>query len=132
MFSSEFNLKGIVYTEVWSDEPDYILNGEQHSLKQVFINLFKNAVESIDRTGKVHLTVSLTDEKVSIRITDNGSGMPPENLKRIYEPFYTTKENGTGLGLLISQKIIQDHGGALNITSESDKGTSAEVVLPKK
>lgn len=132
LFSSEFNLKGIVYTEVWSDEPDYILNGEQYSLKQVFINLFKNAVESIDRTGKVHLTFSLTDEKVSIRITDNGSGMPPENLKRIYEPFYTTKENGTGLGLLISQKIIQDHGGALNITSESGKGTSAEVVLPKK
>lgn len=131
LFSSEFNLKGIVYTEKWKNEPDYILTGEQHSLKQVFINLFKNAVESIEPAGTIHLSVSLTNRTISIRIADNGSGIPPESLKRIYEPFYTTKENGTGLGLLISQKIIQDHGGVLNISSEAGNGTTAEVVLPK-
>lgn len=131
LFSSEFNLKGIVYTETWKDEPDYILNGEQHSLKQVFINLFKNAVESIEPAGTIHLSVSLTNRTISIRIADDGSGIPPESLKRIYEPFYTTKENGTGLGLLISQKIIKDHGGVLNISSEAGNGTTAEVVLPK-
>lgn len=131
LFSSEFNLKGIIYMEKWHDNQDHILSGEEHSLKQVFINLFKNAAEAIEPGGSIKLSISLfSDKMVSIKIVDSGSGISPENLKRIYEPFYTTKENGTGLGLLISQKIIQDHGGALNITSEIGKGTTAEVVLP--
>ncbi len=131
LFSSEFNLKGIVFTESWISDRDYLLCGEEHSLKQVFINLFKNAAESIKPVGNIELSVSLSEEKmVSIKIADSGSGISPDSLKRIYEPFYTTKENGTGLGLLISQKIIQDHGGILNISSEVGKGTTAEVKLP--
>lgn len=133
LYGSEFNLKGIVFTEKWSNEQDYILCGEEHSLKQVFINLLKNAAESMGPVGSIKLTVSLlTDTMVSIKIVDSGTGISPESLEKIYQPFYTTKENGTGLGLLISQKIIRDHGGDLTISSQVGKGTTAEVVLPIK
>lgn len=133
LFSSEFNLKGIIYTEKWNGNQDYTLGGEEHSLKQVFINLFKNAAEAIEPGGSIKLSLSLSSDKmISIKIADSGSGISSESLKRIFEPFYTTKENGTGLGLLISQKIIQDHGGALNISSQAGIGTTAEVILPIK
>lgn len=131
LFSSEFNLNGIVFKEQWAEEVDYTLSGEEHSLKQVFINLFKNSIEAIDPQGEISLSISALDNgTVSIKITDTGIGMAPESLDRIFEPFYTTKENGTGLGLLISQKIIQDHGGSLKLTSTPGKGTTAEVLLP--
>ncbi|MFD1031166.1 ATP-binding protein [Metaplanococcus flavidus] len=133
LFSSEFNLKGIVFKENWSGETDYTLSGEENSLKQVFINLLKNSVEAINPCGTIELTISSeSDKNVSIKISDNGGGMSSESLNRIFEPFYTTKENGTGLGLLISQKIIQDHGGSLKLESIAGKGTIAEVLLPTK
>ena len=111
---------------------DYTLSGEEHSLKQVFINLFKNSIEAIDPQGEISLSISALDNNtISIKISDSGIGMSPESLERIFEPFYTTKENGTGLGLLISQKIIQDHGGSLKLTSKTGKGTTAEVLLPQ-
>ncbi|TAA73133.1 ATP-binding protein [Planococcus salinarum] len=132
LFSSEFNLKGIVFKEEWTGEEDYTLSGEEHSLKQVFINLFKNSAEAIHSQGTISLAISTADCKtVSIKISDSGIGMSPESLSRIFEPFYTTKENGTGLGLLISQKIIQDHGGSIKLSSKAGKGTTAEVLLPK-
>lgn len=131
LFSSEFNLKGIVFDEQWNSEKDYLLSGEENLIKQVFINLFKNAVDAVEKNGAILLSVSLSDNNLAvIKIADTGTGIPAENLKRIYEPFYTTKEHGTGLGLLISQKIIQDHGGALHISSEPGKGTVVEVQLP--
>lgn len=132
LFSSEFNLKGIVFTEYWSDEHDFVLSGEENSIKQVLINLLKNAIEALPPEGSIHLAVSRNVQgMVSVSISDNGSGISEENLQRIYEPFFTTKENGTGLGLLISQKIIQDHGGSLNITSRIGEGTRVEILLPK-
>lgn len=131
LFSSEFNLKGILYNEQWSSEEDFKMSGEEHAIKQVFINLLKNAVEAMPPEGSIKLSgFRSPDNMISVKLVDNGSGISPESLKRIYEPFYTTKESGTGLGLLISQKIIQDHGGSLMITSETGKGTVVEVLLP--
>ena len=133
LFSSAFNLKGIVFKDEWGGEMDYILSGEENSLKQVFINLLKNAVEAIDSGGIITLSVTSGNTgTVCITITDNGIGMFPETLNRIFEPFYTTKENGTGLGLLISQKIVQDHGGSLKLESSPDRGTAAEIMLPHR
>lgn len=133
LFSSEFNLKSIIFKDEWDGEPDYILSGEENSLKQVFINLLKNSVEAIDSGGTITLSITSGNSgMVCINISDNGIGMPPESLNRIFEPFYTTKENGTGLGLLISQKIVQDHGGSLKLESAPDRGTAAEVQLPAK
>ncbi|WP_203332451.1 ATP-binding protein [Planococcus beigongshangi] len=131
LFSSEFNLKGIQFTEQWNSERDFKISGEEHALKQVFINLLKNAIEAMPPEGSINLSgFHSSDKMISVKITDNGSGISPEGLKRIYEPFYTTKDSGTGLGLLVSQKIIQDHGGSLVISSETGKGTIVEVILP--
>ena len=131
LYSSAFNLKGIVFKDEWNGDPDFIISGEENSLKQVFINLLKNAIEAIDSGGTITLSVtSGHNNMVCIKIADNGMGMSPETLQRIFEPFYTTKEGGTGLGLLISQKIVQDHGGSLKLESTPEKGTAAQIILP--
>lgn len=132
LFSPEFNLKAIAFNSDWKGDADYIISGEENSLKQVFINLLKNSVEALEPHGTISLTVSSENNKmVSIQISDNGMGISSESLNRVFEPFYTTKEHGTGLGLLVSQKIIQDHGGSLKLASKATGGTIAEILLPK-
>ncbi|WKA53693.1 ATP-binding protein [Planococcus shixiaomingii] len=134
LFGPEFNMRGILFTQYWEEE-DFVIEGEEHQLKQVFINVLKNAIDAINSTdskGKICLGVeSMGNEFVSITLNDNGSGIPPEVLLKIFEPFYTTKSTGTGLGLIISQKIVQGHGGQLIITSEENHGTEAKIILPK-
>ena len=104
---------------------------EENQLKQVFLNLFKNAIEAIDEKGKILVETELADANyVKVRIEDNGCGISNDVIQRLGEPFFTTKETGTGLGLMVSQSIIQNHGGKLNILSELQKGTIVEVVLP--
>jgi two-component system, sporulation sensor kinase A len=103
---------------------------DENQLKQVFINFLKNSIESMPKGGKIIINVT-TEESSSIKIQfiDQGSGIPKEHLARIGQPFFTTKENGTGLGLMISMKIIENHKGKINILS-SKKGTTIEVTLP--
>jgi len=103
-------------------------------VNQVFLNLITNAVQATPVEGGALLVRTLVRdaEHVAVEVVDNGSGMPPEVLKRIFDPFYSTKEigKGTGLGLSISYKIIQDHGGTIEVASEPGKGTRFTVVLP--
>ena len=133
LFGPEMNMRGISFHSRWEQE-DYFIKGEEHQLKQVFINLIKNAIEAIDgldRTGSIELIVEgQIDGHVSLRLHDNGAGISPETLAMIFEPFYTTKVTGTGLGLLISQKIVQEHSGTLTIESREGKGTIATALLP--
>ncbi|WP_416145029.1 ATP-binding protein [Planococcus koreensis] len=133
LFGPEMNMRGITFSSCWEQE-DYFINGEEHQMKQVFINLIKNAIEAIDgldRTGIIELRVEgHTDSHVSMRLHDNGAGISPETLAMIFEPFYTTKATGTGLGLLISQKIVQEHNGTLTIESREGTGTIATALLP--
>jgi PAS domain S-box-containing protein len=103
----------------------------ENQMKQIFINFLKNAIEAMPNGGKVMITVNNNDEdSILIRIIDQGEGIPDDKLKRIGEPFYTTKETGTGLGLMVCRKIIEDHQGSLNITSRLNKGTTVEVLMP--
>ncbi len=101
------------------------------SIRQVFWNLGTNAVEAMDKGGI--LTVSTQDfpDRISIVFSDTGPGISPENLSRIFYPFYTTKERGTGLGLAIAYRIVEEHKGRLSVDSTSDIGTTFEIVLPK-
>ena len=113
-------------------EPNIILvKCEGNQIKQVFINIFKNAIEAVANKGKIHIKVTqMNKDSVRIRFMDNGPGIPNDLISRLGEPFYTTKEKGTGLGLMVSYKIIENHRGSINIKSEMNKGTTVDIILP--
>jgi len=112
-----------------STTPMVVADGEL--LKQVFLNLTKNAIEAMKCGGRLTIRISInsTEQKVICEIIDEGPGIPEHALDKIFEPFYTTKENGTGLGLPICRQIIGEIGGDIEVTSSS-QGTKVKVILP--
>jgi two-component system, sporulation sensor kinase A len=121
-------LKGITLNIQLPLSPIHVF-GDKNQCIQVFINIIKNAIESMNE-GEIDVDWKLRNESVHISILDQGVGIPPDRLKRLGEPFFTLKEKGMGLGLTISQKIIEDHKGSLHIDSEVNKGTKVEVTFP--
>lgn len=109
-----------------------VLAFNEDKIEQVIINLIRNAVEATsEEDGRIVVTVSAEEQHAVIRISDNGCGIPSENLPRIWEPFYSTKgDEGTGLGLEICRRIIEAHGGLINCDSEVGKGTTFTIYLP--
>lgn len=109
--------------------------GDPEFLRSVFNNLFINAIQSMEKDGG-HLTIKISSdvggEYVNFEITDTGNGIPAENLSKIFEPYFSTKETGTGLGLAIVQKIVEVHHGKIEVESEIGKGTKFIVKLPKE
>ena len=104
---------------------------EPNQLKQVFINILKNAIEVMPKGGTVSVLLSkVEEEQVLISIMDEGSGIPEDKLKKLGEPFYTTKDRGTGLGLMVSYKIVEEHNGTIEVNSELGKGTTFHIKLP--
>ena len=107
---------------------------EGHRLQQILLNLIDNALDAVGHDGQVEIITSHKGQDISVQIVDNGPGIPPEIMKRIWDPFFTTKEQGkgTGLGLAISQNIIRTLGGSLNVESEVGRGTAFTVTIPIK
>ncbi|PAD68860.1 hypothetical protein CHH83_11415 [Bacillus sp. 7586-K] len=103
---------------------------EENKLKQVFINLLKNGIEAMKKEGTIYIQVKKKNHYLSIVFQDEGQGMSEAQLQQIGKRFYTTKEDGTGLGLMICYNIIAKHNGQINVTSEVGKGTAFEVLLP--
>ena len=104
---------------------------EPNQLKQVLINLIKNSIEAMQSGGHVRIQVQpLTPCEVRIRVIDDGCGIPEEMIPRLGEPFFSTKEKGNGLGMMVCHKIIQDHDGRMDITSRLNEGTTIDVILP--
>ncbi len=108
--------------------PDFY--GDPIRLKQVFINLLKNAMESISGRGRITLKVFAYEKRLLIAVRDNGCGLTPEQQQTIFQPFVSHKESGAGLGLSISQKIVQAHGGSIHVRSSLGKGSEFQVYLP--
>lgn len=106
--------------------------GNENQIKQVFINLIKNAIEAIVENGTIQIELYKSEDKKSIYISikDTGCGISPQVLERIFEPFYTTKTKGTGLGMMIINKVIQDHQGTIQICSKQKVGTKILLCLP--
>ncbi len=102
-------------------------------INQVLLNLFTNAAQAMDAPGRIQVKSWADDSNICISVQDNGRGMPPEVMQRIFDPFYTTKPvgQGTGLGLSISYKIIRDHGGNIRVASEPGRGTRFLISLPR-
>jgi two-component system sensor histidine kinase HydH len=112
------------------------VRGDREKLRQAFLNLMMNGLQATGRGGELTITTSCPapaeggSEAVNISFADTGEGIGPELLKRIFEPFFTTKQGGTGLGLAITQKIVESHGGSVEVASEKGKGTTFTVRLP--
>ncbi len=99
-------------------------------INQVFLNLLVNAMQSINEEGTVTIKTRQQDKNVHILIKDSGCGISPADLGKIFEPFFSRKDNGTGLGLAISYAIIEEHNGEIKVRSQPGKGTEFEVILP--
>lgn len=104
---------------------------DKTGIETVLVHLLKNAMEALLNGGIIRVEVfdSGTDSVV-IRVIDNGTGIPKENLAKIKLPFYTTKNDRLGLGLMICSNLVKEHKGILTFTSEEGEGTAAEIVLP--
>ncbi|KEK22337.1 PAS domain S-box protein [Bacillus gaemokensis] len=104
---------------------------EANQLKQVFVNILKNAIESMPMGGEILIQIDkLDNDQIGIRFIDQGCGVPKERIPYLGEPFYSIKEDGIGLGLMICYKIIETHHGKIFIESEVNKGTTVEITLP--
>lgn len=129
LMDSEAILHNVVIRPFYT-EMSCMVECEENQLKQVFINLIKNAIEAMPNGGNILVLVERNETKVTCHVKDEGIGIDEEALKRIGDPFYTGKENGTGLGMMVSQKIINAHSGSMSIQSKVNQGTTISVVLP--
>ena len=105
--------------------------GDRQKLIEAFTNIVLNAIEAMDE-GEIKISLFDSDNGVTATVADNGPGIPPENLKKIFVPFFTTKKEGTGMGLAITQKTMADHGGSIDIMSEVGKGTTFYLSFPRR
>ena len=103
---------------------------DSDQIHQVLLNLLLNALQAIDKNGKITVTVKPRGATAVVEVTDNGRGIAPDHLPNIFRPFYTTKGEGTGLGLSLARRIVEDHHGRIDVTSAVGKGTTFAVVLP--
>lgn len=130
---TEFDARKKKVKLVWECFHEKILvQCDENRLKQVILNFIKNGMEAMPDGGVIKVITELKEDKVHISIIDTGIGMPPEQLKRLGEPFFTTKKSGNGLGLMISFKIIESHLGNVFVESEVNRGTAFNIVLPMK
>lgn len=127
--SNELKFKGVVKKQIEDVQP---ILGNSGELLQVFLNLFVNASHAMNEHGELTIHLAESADGARIKVSDNGSGIDKQNLKSIFNPFFTTKEVGvgTGLGLSISYGIIEDHQGTIDVTSELGKGTEFSIWLP--
>ncbi|MDI6775453.1 MAG: ATP-binding protein [Verrucomicrobiota bacterium] len=103
---------------------------DRNQIKQAFFNLLKNAFQAMPDGGSLRISLRTTSDSVSISFRDTGLGIRPEDLGRIFEPYYTTKARGAGLGLMIVQRIAQEHGGQIEVESKPGEGTNFTILLP--
>ncbi len=128
---SELNLYDVVAeTKLQPNLPKFPF--DRDLLRQVLINLLQNAIQSMENGGTLTIETYCDEHSVSLRVSDTGVGIAQENLDKIFEPFFSTKHAGTGLGLHVSQRIVEGHGGELQIDSELGEGTTVLIRFPRE
>jgi len=128
LVTAEANMKGIVVSVL--ELPEAYCLGNKQELKQVFLNLMKNAIDAMNSGGQLTVYGTLTATAYTVAIRDTGTGIPPERISHIFEPFYTTKSSGSGLGLAVTKKIVESHQGEIEVDSVPDIGTTFYVTFP--
>ncbi|WP_066295273.1 PAS domain-containing sensor histidine kinase [Bacillus sp. FJAT-29937] len=132
LLQSDANLYN-VQIDFISDIQEYMIDCEPNQLKQLFINIIKNAIEASASKGKVEVYLTLEENgEILITVKDQGCGISEQRLEKIGEPFYSSKEKGTGLGLTVSYKIVQSHNGSIVFNSKINEGTEVLIKLPIK
>ncbi|WP_342553643.1 ATP-binding protein [Paenibacillus sp. FSL R7-0652] len=131
LLDSQAHLHGVEFVLQASSE-SAMVHCEENQLKQVFINVLKNGMEAMPNGGSIHIKLKVDEsaKRVRIEIRDEGIGIPEEMMSKLGEPFFTNKESGTGLGLMVSQRIIQSHKGMMDIKSVMNRGTTVIIELP--
>jgi signal transduction histidine kinase len=117
-----------VEVSVASDLPPLV--GVRDQLVQVFLNLILNAIDATGKNGRIHVTGRYASPNLEIVVRDNGTGISTEQAARIFEPYFTTKKHGTGLGLFVTRKLVAAHGGTIEFESTPGQGTEFRVCLP--
>jgi signal transduction histidine kinase len=118
----------VVERELRSDLP--LLELDRDQMKQAFYNVIKNSLEAMKRRGILRIRTDMDETHVIVSFTDTGGGISADNLSHVFEPYFTTKSSGTGLGLLIVRRIVREHGGELSIQSSEGKGLTLTIRLP--
>ncbi|MBA4422200.1 MAG: hypothetical protein C0390_03740 [Syntrophus sp. (in: bacteria)] len=130
LISADAVSKGIAIRTDWEERP-VVIPMDMDKLQQAFLNFVKNAMESISGEGSITLSIRKPAKgRVGLRITDTGCGMTTQEVERIFNPEYTTKEKGLGLGLPLAHEIIRGHGGEIRVLSRKGEGTTFEILLP--
>lgn len=106
------------------------IHADSGQLKQAFFNIIKNSFQAMPNGGSLTIKCSVSDKYMSVIFQDTGMGIKPENFSRIFEPHHTSKPDGSGLGLMIVQRIVQDHGGQIEVASKEHEGSSFTIRLP--
>lgn len=114
----------------WADSLPVIL-GDDNQLKQAFYNLIKNAIQAMSDGGQLDIVCEFDDKFLELRFIDNGKGIAHEDLANIFEPYFTTKEEGSGLGLMVVERIVREHGAELSIASDPGKQTVFTIKFPR-
>ncbi|MFC5470171.1 ATP-binding protein [Cohnella suwonensis] len=129
LLETQANLHNISIEAEYGTDPLWIY-GVENQVKQVFINVIKNAIEAMIDGGAIRIKLSRESDGVYVRIRDEGPGIDDDQLAKMGQPFYTTKERGTGLGLMVSYKIVDNHQGKIDVKSQLGIGTLFEIMLP--
>jgi signal transduction histidine kinase len=125
----EIENRGIVLEQKLARQlPEVRLDPAQ--IQQALVNLVRNALQAMTKGGVLRLQTGQSSENVWVSVADDGCGIPADHVKRIFEPFYTTKKKGSGLGLMIVQRIVRDHGGGIELESRVGQGTQFRIWLP--
>jgi len=135
MISDSLDLKNVtVRRDFTPDLPPVKVDADK--LRQVILNILRNSCEAVPEGGEIRICLSQVQTasgcRVRTEISDNGRGVPPQDWENVFEPFYTTKASGIGLGLAIARKIIEQHEGSIRVTAQEGQGSCFEILLPCK
>jgi len=119
-----------IRVEMHSATPLPPISVDPNQMKQAFFNVIRNAVQAMPGGGSIQINLSSGDRYLAVVFRDTGAGIPAGDLGRVFQPYFTTKPGGTGLGLMIVQRIVQEHGGMIEIASKPERGTVFTILLP--